>query len=390
MPTLSAIACLGVLIGQPERLPEVLAPPALERGLLSLGDPDPVWRALAKARRGEPIVVGVIGGSITQGASATAEENRYGNRIAAWWRETFPAAEVVFVNAGIGATGSDIGAHRVAEHLLAHDPDFVVIEYAVNDPNTRFAAETLEGLVRQVLAHPTQPAAMLLFTMHRNGGNAQEWHATVGERYGLPMVSFRDAMWPQIEAGALKWEDVEADEVHPNDLGHAVCAELVAELLRRRLNELPEDGAIRVATPLPDPLYSDVYARTALLRPANTEAAMSGGFAVGREATFGPCWAADAPGARIDVPFEGSSVGVAHYRVKGDMGRAKAWVDDGEPVVLEGWFEADWGGYSACTFVALDLRPGPHTLHIEVLPERAEASGGHRFEVHAVLAAGAP
>src|SRR5437763_821651 len=58
-------------------------------------------RVFAKAARGEKVVVGVIGGSITQGAKATKPEHRYANVIAQWWRDRYPQAEVLLVNAGI-------------------------------------------------------------------------------------------------------------------------------------------------------------------------------------------------------------------------------------------------------------------------------------------------
>ena len=121
------------------------------RFLVSTGDPARLQHALAKARRGEAVTVGVIGGSITQGAGASQAEKRYGELVAAWWRQTFPKASIRFVNAGIGATGSDYGALRVQRDLLSQHPDFVVVEYAVNNPNTQAAAETLEGLIRQIL-----------------------------------------------------------------------------------------------------------------------------------------------------------------------------------------------------------------------------------------------
>ena len=136
----------------------------------------------------------------------------------------FPQAQVTFVNAGIGATGCNFGALRAQRDLLSKRPDFVVVEYACNDANTQAAAETLEGLLRQILKQPNQPAVIMLFMMARGGRNAQEWHSKVGRHYGLPMVSFRDAFWPEIEAGRMKWEDVIADQVHPNDRGHACCA----------------------------------------------------------------------------------------------------------------------------------------------------------------------
>ncbi|MGV3757553.1 MAG: SGNH/GDSL hydrolase family protein [Verrucomicrobiota bacterium] len=213
---------------------QTVAPLALEayaRSLVSAGDTARLQRVLTTAREGKPIVVGVIGGSITQGAKATKAELRYGNLVAQWWRTNFPNCKVEFVNAGIGATGSNYGALRAGRDLLAKNPDFIVVEYAVNDVNTKEMAETLEGLIRQILKAPNQPAVVMLFTMNKSGNNAQEWHSKVGAHYGIPMVSFRDALWPEIQAGKLKWEDVEADEVHPNDRGHAYAAEFVTRFI---------------------------------------------------------------------------------------------------------------------------------------------------------------
>lgn len=82
------------------------------RALVALGDTARLQQTLAKARRGEKVRLAVIGGSITQGAKASRPDKRYGNLVAAWWRAQFPRAEIEFVNAGIGATGSNFGALR--------------------------------------------------------------------------------------------------------------------------------------------------------------------------------------------------------------------------------------------------------------------------------------
>ena len=65
-----------------------------------------VW---ARLDRGEPVRIAVIGGSITQGAGASKPDRRWGETFCAGWRRAFPKAKIDFVNAGIGATGSDIG-----------------------------------------------------------------------------------------------------------------------------------------------------------------------------------------------------------------------------------------------------------------------------------------
>src|SRR4051812_40232473 len=69
-----------------------------QRALMSAGDTSRLERVLAKARRGEPIMIGAIGGSITQGAKASEPSRRYASRVAEWWRRTFPQAKIELVN----------------------------------------------------------------------------------------------------------------------------------------------------------------------------------------------------------------------------------------------------------------------------------------------------
>jgi len=391
---MSLIVCLclpacGWAVAAPVEQPaEVDEDAILARSLVSMGDTARVQHVLAKAQRGQPVVVGVIGGSITGGASASTEETRYGNRIAAWWRARFPKTEVTFINAGVGATGSDTGAHRAQAHLLDHRPDFVVAEYAVNDPNSEFAAETLEGLTRQILTQPTEPALMLLFTMNNAGANAQEWHSKVGEHYGLPMVSFRDALWPEIQEGRMKWEDVEADTVHPNDRGHGYCATFVCRVLDMVLANLPDDAGLPPIPPVPAPLISDVFQHAAFYNFESLRPVACQGFDAHEGWPFGNGWQAEAAGSEIEFELEGSAISVSFFRIKGAMGQAEAQVDNRDPVKLEAWFDQDWGGYSAFQLIARDLGPGKHRLRIRVLDEKAPASEGHRFFIHAIMAAG--
>ena len=359
------------------------------RALVSGGNPARLQRVLAQARRGEAMTVGVIGGSITQGARASRADLNYGSLLAAWWRQAFPGLQVTFRNAGIGATGSNLGAHRVQADLLAHAPDLVVVEYAVNDAPDQASAETLEGLVRQVLKHPRQPAVILLFTMHRNGGNAQAWHGKVGAHYGLPMVSFRDAVWPEIEAGRLKWEDVEADEVHPNDVGHCLCADLITRFIETVRTTLPPDAALAPIPPVPTALFTDLFEHARLLTAKTLSPARCEGWSELTGGPFGPGWRSDTPGSVLEFEVWGRAFTVVFHRLKGDMGRVAVSVDGGAPTTLEAWFNADWGGYSAPGVLPRCEKDGPHRLRVELRPDKAPESRGNRFELRAILAAGA-
>ncbi len=340
---------------------------------------------LAKARRGDHVTVAVTGGSITQGARASTSEKNYGSVLAGWWRQTFPKATIELVNAGIGATGSNYGALRAQRDLLARRPDFVVVEYSVNDGNSQESAETLEGLVRQLLKHPNQPAIALLFMMDCHGGNAQQWHSKVGLHYNLPMLSFRDALWPEIQAGRMKWEDVEADEVHPNDRGHAYAARFVSELLTKVLKELPSDERLSPIKPLPKPLLGDLFEHVALFEADSLHPLKSGGWTFDAK---GGCWKSDRPGSRIEFEVEGQVILLMDWHIRGPMGKATVRVDDRPAMVRDAWFDQTWGGYRQTTELARGLVPGKHRVSFEILPEKNPQSSGHEYLILGLGAAG--
>jgi lysophospholipase L1-like esterase len=357
-----------------------------ERARISLGNTRRLQRVMAKARNGEKIVIGAIGGSITRGAHASAPEKRWANRVAQWWRDTFPEAAIELVNAGIGATGSGIGAHRTDTDLLKHKPDVVLVEFAVNDTGNPVAAETLEGLLRQILKAPEKPAAMMLFTMNENGANTQKAHTAIGRHYRLPMASLRDGLWPEIAAGNMQWQDIAADEVHPNDKGHAYCADFLIALHEKALDTL-KSGDIPPELPVPAPLISDTFEHTALLNAGSLTPAASEGWRQ-IDGAYGPGWESDSPGSELVFEVEGTAIGLVFYRIKGAMGIAEAWVDEGASVTMDAWFNADWGGYTPFQLIARDREPGKHRLHIRLLEAKNPGSSGHRFQVHAVTCAG--
>jgi lysophospholipase L1-like esterase len=282
-----AIVCLGIGSATAGEAAPAAEAPAIQtaaplgermtaRSLVGHGDTQRLQAVFAKARRGEPIVVAAIGGSITAGGAATKQaESRYVDQVAGWFRERFPACTVRAVNAGVGATNSMYGAARVQPDVLAHDPDLVIVEFAVNDFDNREFAESYEGILRQILAARPETAVMCLFFMHGRGENAQTWQQMLGRHYGLPMVSFRDAMWPEFSAGRLTWRDYYADEVHPNDTGHIAAATLLRRLLAEHL-DAPKPAVPAATTSLPPPLISDRYQRCLLtqaddLTPAKAE-----------------------------------------------------------------------------------------------------------------------
>ena len=114
-----------------------------------------------RAAAGEELTLGFFGGSITQGSLAAEQGNCYAFRVYRWFVDTFPGAAFHYVNGGIGGTDSFYGVARAVTDLLQYQPDFVVVDFSVNDTKLPFRKETYEGLLRKVLAWPSRPAVVL-------------------------------------------------------------------------------------------------------------------------------------------------------------------------------------------------------------------------------------
>ena len=97
----------------------------INNSLVSKGDISRIEKAMNKAKNGQAITIAFLGGSITQGCNATKFEDCYASRTYKWFKDKFKNVNVKYVNAGVGATGSIIGAHRVEKQVLSQNPDIV-------------------------------------------------------------------------------------------------------------------------------------------------------------------------------------------------------------------------------------------------------------------------
>ena len=188
-------------------------------------------QAIRKAKAGKPVTIGVLGGSITQGTGASTAANSYAAIVEAFWRRTFPDSPLTFINAGIGATDSYLGMHRVSS-LLSANPDFIIVEFSVNDGADILYQNYYDNLVYRILNAPSRPAVLLLFMTSDHGEDASAYHVPTGVKYHLPMISFREAVQSRVLSGEFGWNDILVDAVHPNDAGHSLAARLVIHYLQ--------------------------------------------------------------------------------------------------------------------------------------------------------------
>ena len=66
----------GIFTTNSTQAQDLSDPTIIARSQVSPGDTARLGRVLAKARRGEGVTIGVIGGSITQGTKASVEAHR--------------------------------------------------------------------------------------------------------------------------------------------------------------------------------------------------------------------------------------------------------------------------------------------------------------------------
>lgn len=218
-------------------------PEMIERSLVSTGNTERLHRAIDKAKNGDEVSIVYLGGSITEGSNAAPRTTGcYAYCSAQIFADKFMAdkKQLKYHNAGISGTPSLLGVTRCEKDVLFHAPDIVFVEFAVNDgtdPQNRLA---YESLVCKLLESESQPAVILIFTLTKNGYNAQEHMQQVGQHYNLGMISIKDAVWPQLQQGMLQWRDYSSDEVHPNNAGHAFMADCIGYYFDQAAAVAPE------------------------------------------------------------------------------------------------------------------------------------------------------
>ena len=215
-----------------------------KRSVVNEGDKTRIANAMQKALNGQPVTVGAIGGSITEGSAASSPDKTYAALIKKWWEDSFPDSEITFINAGKGDTTSLMGVGRAEEDLLCYNPDFVIAEFSVNDTDNAVYQQSYEGLVRKILNSDNQPGLLMLMMMNNTGWNCEKYHLPVSLHYNLPVISYQKALWPSVGGRVYDWGTLSPDTIHPNDFGHSITASLVTNYLddiRLNISELSGD-----------------------------------------------------------------------------------------------------------------------------------------------------
>jgi len=383
------------------------------------GRTDPPRRTLGRVFRklaaGGDVGIAYFGGSITAAPGWRVKTFR-------WFQNTFPRASVREINAAIGGTGSDLGAFRCAQEVIAHRPDLVFVEFNINDgsPTDEFRKATMEGIVRQIWSSPAKPEIVFVYTTSRDLNRKRGSHPAVAAHYAIPDIDLQPVLVAALARpdlpcpGAAQRADPKLDwdapgqvfmrdSVHPTDLGHTLYAERIVAYLKTQI-DAPATGV----PVLPAPLVSAEFETARLVPPG--AARLKGDWEVlpaEKQARGAPgryrhgTINARRAGATLEFEFEGTALGL-YLNVQKDGGRYEWRIDDG----IDRPGPAGFGGqigrkhgvgdtapgryYPRTSYAMLScgLPPGRHALTIRVLEERDATSEGHRLLIGYFLVAG--
>ena len=340
---------------------------------------------MKRAAKGESLVIGFLGGSITQGSLSSTPKTCYAYLVYEWWKKSFPNAVFSFVNGGIGGTTSHYGGARAWKDVLCYRPDIVTVDFSVNDDANEFFEETYEGTLRRLLAAPSAPAVVVLNNVfYDTGKNAQDYHNRIADHYGIPHVSIKDTVYPDVESGKIVRADITPDNLHPNDKGHRLVADEICKLLDSIKAEMEEETIAgeniegkntktEASVLLPAPLTENAYEHSRLIQIQDNEAILDG-FLVdpiekkGMLDIFKNGWTAAHTNDKISFEIECSCLAVQYRKsVQQPVPKAKAVIDGDEAhaVILDGNFTEDWGG---CLYLVPLLHHAEKKVHrIEII-----------------------
>ncbi|WP_291651119.1 SGNH/GDSL hydrolase family protein [Clostridium sp.] len=356
----------------------VITKEMIKNSLVSEGDMSSIIEVLKKAQSGQEITVAFLGGSITQGCNATKQEDCYASKIYLWFKDTFSNTNVNFINAGVGATGSIIGVHRVQKQVLDKKPDIIFIDFAVNDKSMIYDKVAYESLVRRILSVKNPPAIVEVFMSNFDGSNVQDQQIEIGKKYNIPMISFRNTVHSEIEKGNFKWEDVATDEVHPNDYGHFIISELLIDFIKNLLADINKTDNTKIAKKEIDfesTVFGEKYKNGFIENNKCLEVSKIKGFVEDNKGfqIFQDGWKCNLEKgntAYLSVDIEGKNIFLLYKKsVKESAGKMEVIVDENDPIIIDTYFEDGWGDYSATELLVESENISNHRIEISVVDE---------------------
>lgn len=320
-----------------------------------------------------------LGDSITAGSTTSKGEYTFVNRFTMWWKENINK-KTLFTNAGIGATNSYYGVHRLDRDVFVNTPDIIFVEF-INDTGNQFYEATMESLLRRCLAYESNPAVILVEMSLDGGGNAQDIHSTSAEKYSVPVLSYHDAVNPEIEAGNISFKSsggaatdtdgLSPDGTHPNDYGHLMVAQMIENFVEKVAADADSAGEITPFDTSSESITGDLYkdAKISDRGTGDITVKEQNGFEDKSSPwNFQNGWTAEKAGDTITFEMEFKNLGMLYLKtISGKTGIVGVNIDGEDVTTVDGDFPDGWGDYGTDVEVYRSDETAKHTVTVTVL-----------------------
>ncbi len=352
----------------------------ISTSILSTGTNGRLEKFIEKIKRDEPVSIVAYGGSITEGAGAENFTYSYGDHFVNTLFQTYPLTSGNYYNSGLGGTPSTLGLMRYKRDvtdILGASPDLVIIEFAVNDYNEPTKGRAYESLVRSILEENENTAVILLFSVFESKWNMQDTYIPIGEHYGLPMVSIKDAIAIAYAGGHLTDKEYFADIYHPTNYGHDIMADCLMELFT--LTAMKD--ASQPIAPVPETdVYGADFAGMQLITSQNpsgttvttgsftsTDTALQT-FSRTAKGAFPDNWHHKSDGGNESLKIELTCKNILlsyKFSSSQNFGKASVYIDGQFITELNGYLNGGWNNTETVLIFDQDVS-APHVLEIKM------------------------
>ena len=210
------------------------------------------------------------------------------------------------------------------------------------------------------------------------GFNVQEQQVQIGERYNVPMVSFRDAVKAEVDKNKIKFSDLLTDEVHPDDSGHYIISQLLINLIEDVYkNDYIKGKDIKIEdNTLETPcVFEDRYINGTILNNLKITPKEITGFKNYDEGfqVFQNGWIfneTEIKDGKLVFELEAKNIVLLYKKIIAESaGKMRVKVNDKERVFLDTYFKDGWGDYSATEILELSDETKKYKIEIEVVKE---------------------
>lgn len=172
-----------------------------------------------------------------------------------------PAARFTLINRGRNGYTTLGAAFRVADDVLPHAPDLVLIEFAHNDVTgdlVNFTARALEGMLAQI--RRARPACEFVFVYLALPGAAQHGptpamaaYERVAERHGIPSIDLATLAEALVAQESAVWQGAAPNALTVDGIHHGpAAAQLIGAPFAAAFAQLLESDGDDAAPPVAD------------------------------------------------------------------------------------------------------------------------------------------